>query len=63
MSMTTRYAAISGTLFALSSITMYAATKTDPNVPFIGVMLLAFVVAVLSFVLSFGVAALATGEV
>jgi|688.fasta_scaffold1648623_2 hypothetical protein len=58
MSMTTRYAAITGTLSALSSITMYAAIQADPNVPFIGVMLLAFVVAVLSF----GVAAFATGD-
>jgi hypothetical protein len=59
MSMTTRYAAITGTLSALSSITMYAATKADPTTPFIGVVFLAFVVAVLSF----GIAAFATGEV
>jgi hypothetical protein len=59
MSMTTRYAAITGTLSALSSITMYAATKADPSVPFLGVMLLAFIVAGLSF----GIAAFATGDV
>jgi hypothetical protein len=59
MSMTTRYAAITGTLSALSSITTYAATQADPTAPFIGVMLMAFGVAVLSF----GIAAFATGDV
>lgn len=58
MSNTTRFAAISATMSALSSMTMYAASKADPTAPFFGVLILVFIIAMVSF----AVAAFATGD-
>jgi hypothetical protein len=58
MSTTTRFAAISATLSALSSMTMYAANKANPTASFFGVLVMVFIIAMISFVVS----AFATGD-